>query len=107
SHGLLLTVSRPLAQRLIHKSFTHRHLPSSLVIRKVFQCLAMLGPAVCLALIPMAGCHTAVVLTLLFVAMLLSGAASGSELIPHYAPNSAATVFGFSSTLAFVMGMAV
>jgi len=104
AHGICAVFAAPLSNWII-KLTAHRLQP--ITVRKVFQSIAMLTPALCLGLIPLVGCDSIDVRTLLFVAMLVSAFVTGGEwtLISEYAPNSAAFVFGFANILAFAMGV--
>lgn len=82
-------------------------------VRKVFQCVAMLGPAACFALIPSfdgggsGSSSNGLVLGLLLGAMITYGFFTGGEWTTgsEFAPNSAGVVFGVSNMLAFAMGV--
>ncbi|KAI2811568.1 hypothetical protein BLOT_002746 [Blomia tropicalis] len=100
--GLCALLAAPLSNWII-KRF---NLPV-LIVRKVFQSIAAFGPCICLALIPSMEDHATVVIALLLLAMIAYGFFTGGEWSTgsEYAPNSAGVVFGFSNSLAFLMGV--
>jgi len=99
----------------------------SLVVRKWFQSLAMLGPAICLAMIPIWGCNATGVIVMLIgksvhllsidssykledslsASQLVYGIYTGGEwpIIAEFAPNSAGAVFGIASLPAYASGI--
>ena len=102
AHGLCGALAAPASNWMIQKCHCR-----AIVIRKLFQSVAMFGPALCLGLIPAVDCSCSGVTGLLVGAMLLMGFTRGGEwtLISEYAPNSVSTVFCFANILAFAMGM--
>lgn len=78
-----------------------------LIVRKIFQSIALFGPAICLGLIPAFGSKPEPVIVMLIMAMMLYGFFSAGEwtIISEYAPNFAGTVFGMANILAFAMGV--
>lgn len=93
--GLLLAFSSPLSNWIIRKTTDHIR---AITIRKIFQSVSMLFPAICLALVPLMGCNCSLIMGLLFFAMMLSGATTGGEwtCTSEYAPNSASVIYAFS-----------
>lgn len=102
AQGLCALFAAPLSNWIIRR-FELPVLP----VRKVFQSLAMLGPALCMALIPLMGCNSTPVTILLLAGMFAYGFFTAGEWTTgsEYAPNSAGTVFGVANSLAFVMGV--
>ncbi|UYV62381.1 SLC17A5 [Cordylochernes scorpioides] len=79
---------------------------STTSIRKIFESIALLGPAVCLSLVPAAGCQNVMVVTLLVLSMGLYGCIGGGD-VPDFvdiAPEFAGTIFGFANGLAGTTG---
>ncbi len=104
AQGLCALFAAPLSNLIIRRL----HCPT-LRVRKAFQCVAMLGPAVCFAAIPSldGGGSNTLVLVLLLGAMFSYGFFTGGEWSTgsEFAPNSAGVVFGVSNMLAFAMGV--
>lgn len=76
------------------------------VVRKIFQSMSSLVPALCLVLIPSMGCNLTVVLVLLIVATFLFQFRTAGEwtIISDFAPNNSGLVLGIASTLSFSTG---
>lgn len=70
-------------------------------IRKIFQDIALLGPAVCLAVVPVMDCNSNAVIALLILALFLYGMTTDGEfpVISEFAPDFAGTVFGIAATV--------
>ena len=66
----------------------------------------MFGCAVCLILVPIVGCNSDAVISLLLIGMFVYGFITGGEygVITEYAPNVSGTVFGVANTLASATG---
>lgn len=75
-------------------------------IRKNFAIISILGPAICILLIPQFGCNSLIVIILLFIAMFLYGFMTGGEwpIISEFAPAFSGTVFGIANTPAMATG---
>lgn len=106
AHGVCGLLAAPLANAIIRR---YQHCLRLITVRKAFQTVAMLGPAICFALIPILGHaeNSAAVISLLVSILLLYGFYTGGEwsTIAEYAPNSAGVIFGFSSILSFSQGV--
>lgn len=102
AQGVCGLLAAPLSNWIIKRTQVR-----SIIVRKVFQSVAMMGPALCLCMIPVFGCNSTGVIVMLIGAMLLYGCFTGGEwtTISEYAPNSAGTVFGFANILAFASGV--
>ncbi|KAF7493862.1 Sialin [Sarcoptes scabiei] len=102
ANGMATLIAPPLANLIIEKCGW-----KNLCVRKLFQSIALFGPAICLGLIPVIGLHPDPIIALLISAMMLYGFFSAGEwtIIAEYAPNFAGTVFGFANILAFSMGI--
>lgn len=92
----------PLASMLISRLGWRR-----LIVRKLFQSLALFGPALSLGLIPFIENNHILVIYLLVQAMTMYGFFTAGEwtIVSEYAPNFAGTLFGIGNILAFSMGV--
>jgi len=72
AQGLCALAAAPLSNWIIS-----RFQLNTLTVRKVFQSIAMLGPAVCFSLIPLMGCNSAGAISLLLLGMFAYGAFTG------------------------------
>jgi len=72
SHGICGLLAAPISNWLI-KRFALR----SIIIRKVFQGIAMLGPAICVGIVPAFGCNSGGVIAMLVGCMMLYGFYTG------------------------------
>ncbi|GFX74611.1 sialin [Trichonephila clavipes] len=75
-------------------------------IRKLFETFALLGPTVCLVLVPVMGCQHWPVVTLIVMSMFFYGMVGGGD-IPAFvdiAPELAGTIFGLANGLAGTTG---
>ncbi|KAH7639661.1 sialin-like protein 6 [Dermatophagoides farinae] len=102
ANGLASLLAPTIANLLINRLKIRR-----LIVRKIFQSIALFGPALCLGLIPAFGTQPNPVIAMLIMAMMLYGFFSAGEwtIISEYAPNFAGTVFGMANILAFAMGV--
>ena len=102
SNGMASLLAPPIANLMIARLGMRR-----VLVRKLFQSIAMFGPAICLGLIPAMGDNSTPVICLLVGAMLLYGFFTAGEwtIVSEYAPNFAGTVFGFANILAFASGV--
>ncbi|KAI7685869.1 Sialin, partial [Sarcoptes scabiei] len=75
-------------------------------VRKIFQGIAMLAPAICLASITFTSDNVILSITLLIVAMFGYGFFTAGEwtMISEYAPNNVGTVSGAAHILGLIMG---
>ena len=74
--------------------------------RKLFESIALFGPAVCLILIPVFGCDYAVLVTLLILSMVLYGALAGGDnpIVMDIAPDYSGSLYGFTNCIASMPG---
>nr|XP_042908837.1 sialin [Parasteatoda tepidariorum] len=75
-------------------------------IRKLFETLALLGPTLCLALVPTMGCDHWPVVSLIVMSMFFYGMVGGGD-VPTFvdiAPELAGTIFGMANCLAGTTG---
>ncbi|KFM75673.1 Sialin, partial [Stegodyphus mimosarum] len=75
-------------------------------IRKLFETLALMGPTICLVLIPAMGCNHWPVVTLIIMSMGFYGMVGGGD-IPAFvdiAPELAGTIFGLANGIAGTTG---
>lgn len=77
------------------------------VIRKLFQTVGLIGPAVCLSLVPLVGCDARAALACLVAGMALYGFTVGgqSPLALDIAPDFAGTVMGIVNCMGNLSGM--
>ena len=79
----------------------------------MFQTVALLGPALCLAIITVMDCRSEAVVALMIAALFFYGFVTGGEfsIITEFAPDFSGTIFGIVATLsiwpAFVAPYAV
>lgn len=74
AQGLVGLFAAPLSNWIIAQTSVE-----SIWVRKAFQTVAMLGPALCLCLVPLFGCNSSGVIVMLVGAMLLYGFMTGGE----------------------------
>lgn len=74
AQGLVGLFAAPLSNWIIAQTSVQ-----SIWVRKAFQTVAMLGPALCLCLVPLFGCNSSGVIVMLVGAMLLYGFMTGGE----------------------------
>lgn len=84
-----------------------RQIISVTVIRKLFQTIGLLGPALCLSLVPLVGCDARAALLCLISGMALYGFTVGgqSPLALDIAPDFAGTVMGIVNCMGNLSGM--
>lgn len=101
--GIAMLIGGPLSGFILRRTKL-----SKTRVRKLFQDIALIGPAICIGLVPAMGCNSNAVVVLLVLAMLLYGFITGGEwpVISEFAPDFAGTIFGianiFSMCTAFV-----
>ena len=97
--GVSMAVCGPLSNYIIRKS---SHRISKTTVRKLFQTVALLGPALCLTIITEIGCNSGAVVSLMITALFLYGFMTGGEwpVISEFAPDFSGTVFGICATVA-------
>lgn len=83
-----------------------KHLLSRTVSRKVFEFVALIGPAICMALVPAFGCDQIAVIALLLLAMMIYGMIAGgdSPIVVDIAPDYSGTLYGFTNAVASTPG---
>ncbi|KAF8788356.1 Sialin like protein [Argiope bruennichi] len=76
-------------------------------IRKSFETIALLGPALCMAAIPLVRCNANAVVALLTSAMALFGLCGGGDVsvIVDMTPDFAGKIFGISNAIASIPGI--
>jgi MFS family permease len=94
--GISMLIGGPLSGLVLKKTKL-----SKTRVRKIFENIALFGPAICISLVPAVGCDSTAVVTLLILAMFLYGLSTGGEypIISEFAPDFAGTVFGVVATL--------
>ena len=97
--GVSMAVCGPLSNHIIRKS---SHRISKTTVRILFQTVALLGPALCLAVITGMHCTSEVVVGLMITALFLYGFMTGGEwpVISEFAPDFSGTVYGIAATIA-------
>ncbi|CAG2175092.1 unnamed protein product [Oppiella nova] len=98
-----MAIGGPLSA-LVIKRFGHKI--SKTRIRKIFESIALIGPAICLAIITGMGCNSTAVVALLITALFLYGLFTGGEFVIYgeIAPDYSGTVFGIAGTLGAIPG---
>ncbi|GFR08164.1 putative inorganic phosphate cotransporter [Trichonephila clavata] len=76
-------------------------------VRKCFEILAMMGPAVCSALVTFVKCDVFEAIALLMVAMAFLGFSGGGHIsiVPDVAPLHAASIFGLVNSIGCIAGI--
>ena len=103
STSISASVAPVLARLMINRCPSIR----KIAIRKIFQTISMIGPALTLVLITMLECNLWAAITLMCVALLFFGFLTGGEftVISDFAPNFAGSVMGFCHLLPNAMGI--
>lgn len=80
---------------------------STVLVRKICDSIGHLGPAICLLVVGFTGCNTVVSVTLLTLAVALSGFIGAGFFVNHLdvGPSYAGLLFSISNTFATVPGM--
>ena len=75
-------------------------------IRKLFQSIAMIGPAVCFSIIPSCGSDRDLVIAMFIISMLCIGFVSGGDIpiTTDMAPHFSGTLFGITNTVGSATG---
>lgn len=96
--GVTMVLGGPLSSFIIRKT---AHKVSKTTVRKVFQTIALIGPAICFGIITGMGCDSTAVVVLLITALFLYGFVTGGEfsIISEFAPDFSGTIFGIAATL--------
>lgn len=99
--GVSMVIGGPLSSLILSKTEI-----SLTKVRKSFETIALMGPAICILLVPLSGCNSNLVITWLVLAMFFYGFITGGEwpIIGEFAPLYSGTVFGLANTPAMGMG---
>ena len=75
--------------------------------RKIFETIALGGPAICLALIPLVRCDLTQVIVLLVIAMIIFGLNAGGDkpVVVDIAPDHSGTIYGITNAIASLPGI--
>jgi len=75
--------------------------------RKIFDTIALGGPAICLALVPLARCDIVLVVLLLVIAMTIFGMNAGGDkpVVVDIAPDHSGTIYGITNAIASLPGI--
>ncbi|XP_023217578.1 uncharacterized protein LOC111619972 [Centruroides sculpturatus] len=75
-------------------------------VRKICETIGLLGPGICMAIIPLIGCDTLKVIILLTISMGLFGCIGGGDMVAvvDLAPDYAGTIFGLTNGLSCIPG---
>ncbi|XP_067118853.1 uncharacterized protein [Centruroides vittatus] len=75
-------------------------------VRKVCESIGLLGPGICMAIIPLVGCDSLKVVILLIISMGLFGCIGGGDMVAvvDLAPDYAGTIFGITNGLSCIPG---
>lgn len=100
--GLSTLICAPIAD-LLRK----RKVFAVSTVRKIFQTIGLLGPALCLGCVPFVGCSHLLAMTLLVLGMSLYGFTVGgqSPVALDIAPDFAGTVMGITNCMGNLAGM--
>ncbi|GIX91610.1 inorganic phosphate cotransporter [Caerostris extrusa] len=85
---------------------TKKHINST-TVRKGFEMMALIGPAVCTALIPVVRCHRVAAIGLLTGAMAFLGFTGGGHvsIVADMAPHHSASIFGLVNSVGCTAGI--
>lgn len=99
--GITQLIGGPLSGLILKKTKL-----SKTRIRKIFEHIALIGPAICFGLVTAIPCNSTAVIALLVLAMLLYGFITGGEwpIISEFAPDFAGTIFGIANILSMCTG---
>lgn len=80
---------------------------SDTLSRKIFETIALVGPAICLIIIPQLGCSLTGLVTLLIVAMVIFGLNAGGDkpIVVDIAPDHSGTIYGITNAIASLPGI--
>lgn len=75
--------------------------------RKIFESIALGGPALCMALIPVVRCDLSLVITLLIIGMIIFGLNAGGDkpIVVDIAPDHSGTIYGITNAIASLPGI--
>lgn len=84
-----------------------KQLLSDTLTRKVFETIALVGPAICLLLVPLWPCEKVVLIGLLLVAMVIFGLNAGGDkpIVVELAPDHSGTIYGITNAIASLPGI--
>lgn len=84
-----------------------KKLVSDTLSRKIFETIALVGPAICLIIIPQLGCSLTGLVTLLIVAMVIFGLNAGGDkpVVVDIAPDHSGTIYGITNAIASLPGI--
>lgn len=84
-----------------------KKLLSDTLSRKIFETIALVGPAICLIVIPQLGCNLAGLVALLIVAMIIFGFNAGGDkiIVVDIAPDHSGTIYGITNAIASLPGI--
>lgn len=82
---------------------------SHLQVRKIFELTALLGQAICFLIIPLTGCSTTAVLSILYAQIVLYSFTNGGEvqLAPEITPDFAGTIYAIGNCFGSATGFIV
>ncbi|KAI2796614.1 hypothetical protein BLOT_014407 [Blomia tropicalis] len=84
-----------------------KQLLSDTLSRKIFETIALGGPAICLIMIPIAGCNLSSLVTLLVIAMTIFGLNAGGDkiIVVDLSPQYSGTIYGITNAIASIPGI--
>lgn len=84
-----------------------KKLLSDTLSRKLFETIALVGPAICLIIIPQLGCSLGGLVALLIVSMIIFGFNAGGDkpIVVDIAPDHSGTVYGITNAVASLPGI--
>lgn len=76
-------------------------------MREMNKTLAMVGPGLCLALVPALGCDESLIMLLIVLAMFFYGSICGGDMaiVSDFAPEVVGSVFGLCNMFSSVAGI--
>lgn len=79
---------------------------SKTVSRKLFEIIGLVMPAICMALIPVAGCDQNLVVLLIVLSMVLWGAVAGGDtpIVVDVAPSFSGSLYGVTNAISSTAG---
>nr|CAD7589749.1 unnamed protein product [Timema genevievae] len=97
----LFGIGANLMYGFVSQWFLKRHYKSKLLMYKVLNGIAMVGPALCMITITLVGCDSTTIIVLLILCLMFSGAIFGGGLINNIdlSPNFAGTINAISTML--------
>ena len=75
--------------------------------RKIFETIALGGPAICILLVPFAPCNLWELIGLLITAMIIFGLNAGGDkpIVVDVAPDHSGTIYGITNAIASLPGI--